>query len=370
MPELALITPADLAEGAAAHPLLANDGSLVDPVLLVDRDAPDDPRAMGAALDSRRLLIGVASRPATGALAAALDLTLVPRAAVEADQSNAGLSTTPTLIGVEDPHAAAAALAAAVHANPQAATLLAGLLRAEYPDPGTALDAESLAYSTLLGGAEFRRWLDATPRPGPPPPADSPVLVARESTPAGDVLHVTLNRAERRNAYGREMRDALVDALEVARTLARAEGPPGPAGPRFRVLLDGAGPVFCAGGDLGEFGTTPDPVTAHLVRLHAGAAQPLLDLSDRIEVRLHGPCVGAGVELPAFAGRIFAAPGTTFRLPEVGMGLIPGAGGTVSLPRRIGRWRTLYLALSGVELELETARAWGLVDAVTPDDIR
>jgi enoyl-CoA hydratase/carnithine racemase len=273
------------------------------------------------------------------------------------------LSTGPTLVGVDDPAASAAALVAAIQANPQAATVLTGLLRAEVPTGEVALEAESLAYSTLLGGPEFRRWLEATTRPAAPGPAVDPVLVRQE----GKDLHITLNRPERRNAYGREVRDALVEALDLALALAVPRGPAGPFdGPGFRLILDGAGPVFCSGGDLGEFGTAPDPVTAHLIRLHAGAAAPLLELSDVVEVRLHGPCVGAGVELPAFARRVFAAPDTTFRLPEVGMGLIPGAGGTVSLPRRIGRWRTLYLALSGIELDLDTALAWRLVDAVMP----
>ena len=53
-----------------------------------------------------------------------------------------------------------------------------------------------------------------------------------------------------------------------------------------------------------------------------------------------------------------------YSLPEVRLGLIPGAGGTVSLPRRIGRHRTLSLALSGVPIDAGTARAWGLVDDV------
>jgi enoyl-CoA hydratase/carnithine racemase len=74
--------------------------------------------------------------------------------------------------------------------------------------------------------------------------------------------------------------------------------------------------------------------------------------------------VGAGIELPAFVGRIVAAPGTAFRLPEIGMGLIPGAGGTVSIPRRIGRWRTLWLALTGDALDVPTALSWGLIDAI------
>jgi enoyl-CoA hydratase/carnithine racemase len=77
---------------------------------------------------------------------------------------------------------------------------------------------------------------------------------------------------------------------------------------------------------------------------------------------VHGACAGAGVELPAFAGRVIADPGTTFLLPELAMGLIPGAGGTVSLPRRIGRERTAKLALSGEPIDAKTALDWGLVD--------
>jgi enoyl-CoA hydratase/carnithine racemase len=61
---------------------------------------------------------------------------------------------------------------------------------------------------------------------------------------------------------------------------------------------------------------------------------------------------------------VVAAPGTAFVLPELAMGLLPGAGGTVSLPRRIGRWRTLWLALTGTALDARTAREWGLVDEV------
>jgi enoyl-CoA hydratase/carnithine racemase len=219
-------------------------------------------------------------------------------------------------------------------------------------DVEAALELESRAYSALLAGPEFARWLDNRgPRPLPPL-VDDPVLLRRDR----DVLYVTLNRPERRNAYGAQLRDALVAALDVALH-----------DPDVRVVLDGAGPCFCAGGDLAEFGTAPDLETAHLIRTRHGAARPLHALAERTEVRLHGPCIGAGIELAAFAGRVLAAPGTTFRLPEIGMGLIPGAGGTVSIPRRIGVPRTLYLALSGVDLDVQTALAWGLVDEISPD---
>jgi enoyl-CoA hydratase/carnithine racemase len=87
-------------------------------------------------------------------------------------------------------------------------------------------------------------------------------------------------------------------------------------------------------------------------------------LEDRITVRLHGACIGAGVEVPAAGHRIVAGPGSVFRLPEVGMGLIPGAGGTATIPRRIGRRRACYMAICGADIDLATARQWGLVDEI------
>ena len=81
-------------------------------------------------------------------------------------------------------------------------------------------------------------------------------------------------------------------------------------------------------------------------------------------VHLHGACVGAGIELAAFAGTVTATEDATMALPEVGMGLIPGAGGTASLPQRIGAARTAWLALTGTRLNAQTARRWGLVDRV------
>ena len=133
-----------------------------------------------------------------------------------------------------------------------------------------------------------------------------------------------------------------------------------------RVVLDGAGPSFCSGGDLAEFGTLPDPATAHLVRLTRSPARLLAELGPRLEVRLHGACIGAGIEMAAFAGRVIAHIDAVISLPEVGLGLIPGAGGTVSLPRRIGRHRTAELALGGGPIDAPTAQKWGLVDAIDP----
>jgi enoyl-CoA hydratase/carnithine racemase len=95
-----------------------------------------------------------------------------------------------------------------------------------------------------------------------------------------------------------------------------------------------------------------------------GPARTLAACADRVRVELHGACVGAGIELAAFAWRVVAKPDAFFQLPEVTMGLVPGAGGTVSIPRRIGRQRAAYLALSAARLDAETALTWGLVDAI------
>ena len=68
--------------------------------------------------------------------------------------------------------------------------------------------------------------------------------------------------------------------------------------------------------------------------------------------------------MPAFAAHVTAAPETTLRLPELSMGLVPGAGGTVSVTRRIGRWRTSWLVLSGADLTARVALDWGLIDDI------
>jgi len=152
------------------------------------------------------------------------------------------------------------------------------------------------------------------------------------------------------------LRDELLAAFAVAE-----------ATPSLAVHLFGAGPDFCAGGDLDEFGTTPDPTTAHLVRSTRSPARALARAAARAQVEVHvqGACIGAGLELAALAHRMVADPGASFRLPEVGMGLVPGAGGTATIPRRIGAPLTAWMALTGTAVDVPTALGWGLVDDVS-----
>jgi hypothetical protein len=246
---------------------------------------------------------------------------------------------------------AVAHLADRIAADPLAGSVLCQLLRGSGElDVAAGLLAESLAYATLQAGPEFRTWLSgrATAPVAPTPDRSSAVVVDR----LDDVLTVRLDRPEAHNALDISMRDALVEAFDLVA-----------ADPSITEMrLSGTGSSFCSGGDLTEFGTAPDPATGHAVRSARLPARSLARVADRVHATVHGASIGAGVELAAFAWAVDASPDATFRLPEVGMGLVPGAGGTVSLPRRIGRHRAAWLALSGTAVDAPTARAWGLVD--------
>ena len=118
-----------------------------------------------------------------------------------------------------------------------------------------------------------------------------------------------------------------------------------------RVEVRGEGKAFCAGGDLDEFGSRSDPATAHLIRLERSIGRMIFELDKPTVTYLHGACMGSGIELAAFTDWVVAAPDTQIALPEIGLGLVPGAGGTVSLTRRIGRLRTAWLAFSGSTID-------------------
>ena len=245
-----------------------------------------------------------------------------------------------------------AQLERAVRRCPAAATVLCRVLRVVERLPfGDALHVESLAYSALLGGGEFGRWLAQR---GPPPPSVSSegplVLVDR----AADRVEITLNHTASRNAMSAAMRDALYGALANA-----LDDPSQPD-----VLLKGSGRCFSIGGDLTEFGTAGDLAQAHIVRTVRSSAALLDRLGPRATVRLHGACIGAGLELPAAAHHRLATGDAWFQLPELAMGLIPGAGGTASVTRAIGRHRTAWMVLSGQRIGTVTAREWGLIDGL------
>lgn len=239
------------------------------------------------------------------------------------------------------------AIVTQVHSQPVASTAFVQVLRrSEARDVHDGLALESAVYSTLLGGPEFAAWR----RTNPPRPrrADDgpPVHVSRE----GATLRVSLQRPQVHNALNTAMRDQLLEAFTLATLDDSIEA----------VAWSGTGPSFCSGGDLDEFGTFDDVASAHLVRLWASLGRVLHALAPKVEVRLHGACMGSGCELAAFAAQAVVDDDLRVALPELAMGLIPGAGGTWSLPRRIGRHRTAWLGLTGRSVGAEVVQAWGL----------
>jgi len=165
---------------------------------------------------------------------------------------------------------------------------------------------------------------------------------------------IILDNVERGNAIDRSMRDALREAFALATVDPQIE----------RVRLLAKGKAFSLGAELGEFGTTSDPAAAHAIRMRTLPAPLIARCANLLEVHVQGACVGAGLEMAAWAKRITATPNAWFQLPELAMGLIPGAGGCVSVSRRIGRSRAALLILSGRRLSARAALAWGLIDAI------
>lgn len=245
------------------------------------------------------------------------------------------------------------AVARQVLARPRTAAVIVQLLRLLPLLPmEEGLVVESMAYALLQGSAEHAAWLAAQP-PRAVPPTEGGIAMERRD----EKLVVTLAHPENANAIDRSMRDALAEAFALAAldpTIAR-------------VSLRAEGRAFSLGAEISEFGTTTDPATAHAIRRLTLPARNAARIADRLDVHVQGACVGSGLELAAFAQRITATRDAWFHMPELAMGILPGAGGCVSLTRRIGRQRTALLILSGKRLTARQALAWGLVDEIVDD---
>jgi enoyl-CoA hydratase/carnithine racemase len=175
---------------------------------------------------------------------------------------------------------------------------------------------------------------------------------------AGGVLTLTLNRPDQINAVNDAIRTGLPEAVAA-----------GEADPEVRVIvLIGAGERgFCAGADIAEARAPETPVEARArmtatpwIERVAAARKPVI-------AAIHGYCLGAGLELAMTADIRLATADAKFGLPETGLGLIPGGGGTQRLPRLLGEARALDMILTGERIDAETAHRLGLVTRLVPE---
>jgi enoyl-CoA hydratase/carnithine racemase len=172
------------------------------------------------------------------------------------------------------------------------------------------------------------------------------------------VLLVTMNRPARANALNTQM------GLDIVALFEALSMQPGDV---RCVVLTGAGEkAFCAGGDLKDRdGMSDDAWRAqHLV--FERMARAILFCPVPVIAAVNGSAYGGGCEIAACCDFIYAAETARFALPETRLGIIPGAGGTQTVPRAIGERRAKELLFSAAPFGAAEAAQWGLVNLVVP----
>ena len=184
-----------------------------------------------------------------------------------------------------------------------------------------------------------------------------PTILYDKASPG--LANITLNRPDVLNAINLEMRDELWETLHAAE-----------ADPDVRVVIfRGTGDrAFSAGADISEFGTAPSVVEARRGRRERDLWWYMLRMETVLIAAIHGYALGAGIELPMCCDIRIASDDARIGLPEVGLGYIPSAGGTQTLPRHIPPGEALQMILTGDPIDAETALRHGLVQRVVARD--
>ena len=180
--------------------------------------------------------------------------------------------------------------------------------------------------------------------------------------PKGDhVLLVTMNRPDVLNALNTQLGLDLVDLFE---SIAMK-----PGALRCIVLTGTGAKGFCAGGDLKQRDgmSSEEWTTQHVV--FERMARALLDCPIPMIGAVNGAAFGGGCEIACCCDFLYAADHAKFALPEAKLGIMPGAGGTQTLPRAIGERRAKEHVLTGTPFTAQQAERWGLVNEVMPLDI-
>ncbi|HTY82488.1 MAG TPA: enoyl-CoA hydratase/isomerase family protein [Dehalococcoidales bacterium] len=173
----------------------------------------------------------------------------------------------------------------------------------------------------------------------------------------GAIGYVTLNRPKVLNAYNVKMRDELYEILGAIKDDEEV---------RVTILKGTGEKAFCAGADLTEFLSAPPPVFARLARFERDVWGRFLNIDKPFIAALHGFVLGSGIEMSLCCDIRLASEDARFGLPEPGLGIIPAAGGSQTLPRAIGQAAALDMLLSGRWLTAPEAKKAKLVNRILP----
>jgi enoyl-CoA hydratase/carnithine racemase len=167
--------------------------------------------------------------------------------------------------------------------------------------------------------------------------------------------YITLNRPKALNAYNIKMRDELFEVLTAVKD-----------DPEVAVIiLKAAGEkAFCAGADLSEFLTAPPPVAARQVRFERDVWGLFLQIKKPLIAALHGYVLGSGIEMAMCCDIRVASDDARFGVPEMGLGIIPAAGGSQTIPRVVGRGYAMEMLLSGRWITAAEAKKIKMVNRV------
>ena len=178
-----------------------------------------------------------------------------------------------------------------------------------------------------------------------------------ETRPEPGVALLRINRPEARNALSLETRRELAGRMQALTKDADIRC----------AVLTGDDKVFSAGADLASM-VTASPIELVEREVHL-LWEAIADFPKPLIAAVNGFALGGGCELAMHADIIIAGESAKFGQPEIKVGIMPGAGGTVRLTRLIGRTRAMRLLLTGEMISGAEAFAWGLVSEVVPDKL-
>jgi len=173
------------------------------------------------------------------------------------------------------------------------------------------------------------------------------------------IAFLMLNRPKALNTYNIQMRDEMYEILCAVKDDQDV---------KVLIIKGNGEKAFCAGADLSEFLTAPPPVAARKIRFERDIWGLFLEIPQPIIAAVHGYVLGSGIEIALCCDIRIASDDAKFGLPEAGLGIIPAAGGTQTLPRAVGRALALEMLLTNRWITAPEAYNMRLVNQVVPRD--